>query len=263
MDLGLKDRGVLVVGGSENLGFSISKAFVVEGARVAIAARRADGLAEAARAMADATGVEPLLITADVTVAEDVERMAEEAMGHLGRIHVLVNNAGQSHLGAFLDLSEEDWDANLAVNLRGVIRCCRSVVPHMIEAGGGSIINIGSVSGLQPSENAIVSNTAKAAMNNFSKSLSNELAPKGVRVNCVNPGRLMNDRWRARAEAACQKEGITEEEFFGRISKAVPLGRFAEPEELAPIVVFLASDQAGYFTGQSVYADGGMIKSAF
>jgi 3-oxoacyl-[acyl-carrier protein] reductase len=258
MDLGLADRKAIVTGGTKGLGRAIAEVFVREGADVAICARQAGEVTAAAEELRSGGAMvhgQVCDVADPGQVADFVARSAEA----LGGIDILVNNAGRAHPGDFETLSDEDWQADLDVKLFSMIRCSRAVVPHMRARSGGRIININAVYGRHPDPTFFATSVNRAACLSFTKTLAIQLAPENILVNSVNPGFVLTPQWknvhRRRAP------DIPEEEFFRQMAeKEVPLGRFGRPEELASLVVFLASDRASYITGASVDVAGGMGK---
>jgi NAD(P)-dependent dehydrogenase (short-subunit alcohol dehydrogenase family) len=243
----LTGRTALVTGGNQGLGKAFAIGLAEAGAKVAIAGRnteRNDKLA----AEAAAAGLTLRPITADITRSEDVDRMTAEAIDALGHIDILVNNAGTCYHAESWDVTDEQWDAVFALNVKALWACSLAVGAHMRERGSGSVINIGSMSGIivnrpqmQPAYNA-----SKAAVHHLTKSLAAEWAPLGIRVNALAPGYVKTDM-----------APVDRPEFKRHWIDDTPLQRYAMPEEIAPSVVFLASDAASFITGSVLVADGG------
>ena len=254
MNLGLEGRRALVTGGSKGLGAAIARELVAEGANVAICARNEAEV----MAAADELGV-AYAQAADVTVPEQVQELVARSAEELGGIDFLVNNAGGAHPGTFATLSDENWVADLDVKLFSLIRCSREVLPHMRAAGGGRIVNIGSVYSRYPDPTFFATSVNRAAGNSLTKALAIEVAKDKILVNGVNIGFVSTPQWdnihRRRAPE------LPREEFFASIAAAeVPLGRFGTPEEVSGLVAFLLSDRASYITGASIDVAGGMGK---
>ncbi len=258
MELGLRNKKAIVTGGTKGLGRAITEVLVREGADVAICARQAKEVTAAAEELRSG-GTTVHSQVCDVTdtgrVADFVARSAEA----LGGIDILVNNAGRAHPGDFETLSDEDWQADLDVKLFSMIRCSRAVVPHMRARGGGRIININAVYGRYPDPMFFATSVNRAACLSFTKTLAIQLASENILVNSVNPGFVLTPQWKNVHHRRAPH--ISEEEFFRRMAeKEVPLSRFGHPDEVASLVVFLASDRASYITGASVDVAGGMGK---
>ncbi len=238
-----------------------------EGASVALIARRREALeaaAESARAAGSTSGGRALAIAGDVARAEDVERAVAGTVKAFGGLDILVNNAGISGLGSFMDASDEDWYRIWDLNVMSAVRFSRLAVPHMRRRGGGRIIMISSVSGRRPHPLFTPAyGVTKAGMLNLAKSLSLELAPDGILVNAVCPGMVMTPLWRGQAETLASREGKSPEEVLAGREADRPLGRAATPEEVASVVIFLASDRASYITGSTYNVDGGVVRSIF
>jgi 3-oxoacyl-[acyl-carrier protein] reductase len=254
VNLALEGRRALVTGGSKGLGAAIARELVAEGARVAICARNEDEV----RATAGEIGA-AYAQAADVTDAEQVRELVARSAEALGGIDFLVNNAGGAHPGNFAALTDENWVADLDVKLFSLIRCSREVLPHMRAAGGGRIVNIGSVYARYPDPTFFATSVNRAAGNSFTKTLALELAKDNILVNGVNIGFVSTPQWdnihRRRAPDAPR------EEFLQSIAAAeVPLGRFGTPEEVSGLVAFLLSNRASYITGASIDVAGGMGK---
>ena len=243
----LDGRTALVTGGNQGLGRAFALGLAEAGARVAIASRNEDRNAAAVREAADA-GFQFIPITADITDDAQVERMTAEALDGLGKIDILVNNAGVCYHRPAFDVPDAEWDSVFDLNVRSLWKVSRAVGARMRDAGGGSIINIGSISGLivnrpqwQPAYNA-----SKAAVHQLTKSLAVEWAPYNIRVNAVAPGYVKTDM-----------APVDRPEFKRHWIDDAPQQRFALPEEIAPSVVFLASEAASFITGSVLVADGG------
>lgn len=243
----LAGRTALVTGGNQGLGKAFALGLAQAGARVAFAGRNAERN-EKATAEAAAAGHILHPITADITRAGDVDRMTAAAITALGHIDILVNNAGACHHGESWAVTEDQWDEVFDLNVKALWACSRSVGAHMRERGSGSIVNIGSMSGiivnrpqLQPAYNA-----SKAAVHHLTKSLAAEWAPLGIRVNALAPGYVKTDM-----------SPVDRPEFQRHWIGDTPQLRYAVPEEIAPGVVFLASDAASFITGSVLVADGG------
>jgi len=253
MELGLKGKVAAITGGTEGIGRASAQRLAREGARVAICARHADKVQQAADEIAK-LGAESLGVAADVSKAEDVERFINAVLQRFGRIDILVNNAGTSMARPFDAVDDETWQADLDLKLFGAIRCARFAIPQMKKQGGGRIINITTVGGKQPGANSVPTTVTRAAGQALTKALSKELAPHNILVNTVCIGKIKS----AQHERRYQKENISAEEYYGRMAKDIPMRRVGEAEEVANVIAFLASDAASYVTGTSVNLDGGL-----
>lgn len=242
MDLGLKDRVALVAASSKGLGKAVALGLAAEGAKLALCARGEEEL----RRTASGIGPDVLAETVDVTQEAQVRAFVENVLRKFGRIDICVTNAGGPPAKKFADTTIDDWRSAVDLNFISTVHFARAVLPHMKEQRWGRLIAISSVAVLQPVDGLILSNAARSAVRGLVKSLSNEYAPYNVLVNNVCPGYTATER--------LQKLNVHPE-------AQIPLGRVATPEEFANLVVFLASDRAGYITGVSIPVDGGWTKA--
>ena len=260
MDLQLRDRGAIVCAASKGLGRATALALAREGARVAICARTAAAIEEAAAEIRTATGGTVAPIVADVSRADDVERLVDEAARALGAIDILVTNTGGPKSGPFMSFSDADWFEAIDSILLSVVRLSRAVVPHMRQRGGGRIINITSISAKQPVEGLVLSNALRAGVTGLSRTIANELAADNILVNCVAPGYTKTDRVIELAEAAAAREGVSPDVVQKRTEAGIPLKRLGTTEEFAAVIAFLASGRASYVTGTTLQIDGGWVR---
>jgi 3-oxoacyl-[acyl-carrier protein] reductase len=266
MELGLKNKIVLVTGASKGIGRAIAEAFAAEGAKVAIAARNAEEVKRIALEIRQKFGADTLGIAADVMLSQDIARMVDETSKHFGSVHVLVNNAGG--VGAFApfdQLTDEDWLEILNFNVLSAVRAVRAVLPHMRKQKWGRIINISSESGTQPDAFMPHYNASKAALNNLTKSLSKAYAQDGILVNTVSPAFIMTPLVSDMLGKMAREQQVSSEEvtkqFLAANRPHIELKRPGESEEVAAAVVFLASEQASFITGTNLRVDGGSVAS--
>ncbi|HLC27339.1 MAG TPA: SDR family NAD(P)-dependent oxidoreductase [bacterium] len=244
----LKDQGAIVTGGGGGIGRATVLRLAREGAVIAIA----DLSAENARTVAEevrAGGGKAIALPVDVTRSSDVARMVEETTKSLGRIDILVNVAGGSLQKAVAEMSEEEWDFIVDVNLKGTFLCSKAVLPTMMGRRSGAIVNISSIYGFTGNATRAHYSAAKAGVVGFTKALAQEMAPYHVRVNAVAPGRIATPRVRGL---------YTDEEWKKRIDP-IPMKRAGEPDEIAEAVFFLASPASIYITGQTLHVNGGSL----
>jgi 3-oxoacyl-[acyl-carrier protein] reductase len=270
MQTGLAGKNALVTGSSTGIGLAIARGLAAEGANVVLSARREGPLEEARAALAADFSSAIVALPADVSTASGCEGLVAAARERLGRIDVLVNNAGGSPgPGGFLNLRDEHWQHAFDLNLMSAVRCSRAVIPDMQKQGGGRIVMISSTSGHQPDTVVCHYNAAKAALVNLSKTLANSFAPDQILVNCVCPGltrtpAVESSARQRLAEAGRAVDELSAEEavaaYFGP-RRPIPVGRFGTPEEVAGLVVFLCSAQASWITGTCINADGGWTKA--
>ncbi|MFL5949261.1 MAG: SDR family NAD(P)-dependent oxidoreductase [Gaiellaceae bacterium] len=247
MDLGLRDRLCLVTGSTGGIGLATARLLVAEGARVVTCGRsEAPGVGEALHVRAD--------------LAEPGE--AEHAVADAGDLDVLVNNVGYAEQRDFLELTDEQWDEAWQLNVMSYVRAIRAVVPAMRERGGGVIVNVSSTAGKRPSTGMPDYSVTKAAVLSLSRLVADLYAGDGIRCNAVAPGPTATQAWLGDgglADQQAQRSGKSREEVLEAVGKGRPLGRLAEPEEIAAVVAFLCSDRAAYVTGAAWSADGGTV----
>jgi len=261
MDLELTGKVALVTAASKGLGRATARQLAAEGARVMISSRDEQQLAATAAEISAATGAEVRHVAADVSKADDLDRLLEQTQAQLGGVDVLVNNAGGPRPGGFDDLDDADWQGAFELNLLSSIRLFRGVLPYMRQQGSGRIATIASSSTKQPIDDLLLSNTYRVALVGLSKSVSTEMAPYGVLVNTVGPGRIATDRVASMDAIRAAKSGQTIEQVRTQTEKGIPLGRYGTAEEFAKVVTFLVSGANTYLTGQSLLVDGGMVRA--
>jgi 3-oxoacyl-[acyl-carrier protein] reductase len=260
VDLRFDGRRVLVVGASAGIGLATARLLAAEGARVAIAARSAGGIAAAAATIGAATGNAPAALAADITEAGAADRLVAEAVAGLGGLDAVIDCVGGSIRSAFEALTDEDWLGNYTFNVLSAVRLVRASLPALRQGRDPAIIILGAASARQPHTHQVVSNVHKAGLLGLIKTLAGELAPERIRINSVAPGRTLTRLWTDRADRMAAERGTTREAIVAEFAHEIPLGRFAEPEEVAAMVVWLASPLAAYVTGQTVNVDGGIAR---
>ncbi len=260
MDLGLGGNVALVMAASKGLGRAIATELAREGARVVISSRDEDTLARTAAEIGE-TGAEVDHRAADLTRAEDIRALISHTADRFGGVDILVNNTGGPPAGGFEDFEDDAWETAFEQILLSVVRAVRGVLPFMRERGGGRIVNVASSSIKQPIENLILSNTFRAGLAGLAKSLAAELAPDGILINTLGPGRISTARSAAIDASRADALGIPVEEVRGQVESQIPLGRYGTPEELARVAAFLASPANSYVTGQAILVDGGMVRA--
>jgi len=267
MNLGLSGKVAVVTGASRGIGKAIALAFAQEEVKVALCARGKDALLATAREIAQKGGnaeVFPL----DVRRPEGIRCAIGQILCRWGVIDILVNNAG-GPLGAsnFLDLSDARWQATIDLNLLSVIRLCREVIPSMQRRQGGRIINIASVAGRQIGPSLSDYGVAKSAVLSLTKYLALEFARENIKVNAVTPGAVWTSSWESEAVSRAARDGLPLEEATRRLihetSAGIPLGRMGDPDDIAALVLFLASERSGWITGSCFTIDGGTVKSVY
>jgi 3-oxoacyl-[acyl-carrier protein] reductase len=260
MDLGLKGKIAIVLGASRGMGRACARALAAEGCALAVAARDAEALGEAARAIAAEFPVRVEARACDVTSDADRERFLEGVRGAFGRADILVNNCGGPKPGGFKDApSPRDWQEAFERALLQVVRWTYGVMPLM--RGWGRIVNIVSTTVKQPNDALLLSNSIRPGVIGFSKTASRELAPKGITINSVLPGLIRTDRAAELAEVTAREKGISVEEALRERAAEVPSGRLGEPGEVGALVAFLCSVPAAYITGTAVTIDGGLTRA--
>lgn len=245
----LKDKVALVTGGAQGIGLACAKQFLAEGARVAIVDLNAE---QGARALAELGAEHTLFIAGDVADCSLAAEVVRQTLARFGRIDILLNNAGITHAAEFLELDVADFDRVLAINLRSYFVFGQAVARHMVAAGiRGTIINMSSVNAILAIPNQVPYVISKGGVNQLTKVMSVSLAPHGIRVNAIGPGTIATEL----ARKAVMGSPAAERTIMSR----TPLGRLGEPAEVASVAVFLASDDASYLSGQTIYPDGGRL----
>ncbi|CDM64509.1 SDR family oxidoreductase [Pyrinomonas methylaliphatogenes] len=263
MDLGITDRVAIVTAASRGIGFAIARELAREGARVFICSRSAENIIEAAYRIRAEVGVEVTGIRANVTSEQEIERFVAEVLNQAGRVDICVTNAGGPPASTFDEADLEMYRRAFELNTLSAIRLARLVIPEMRRNRWGRIINITSVSAKQPIEGLILSNTTRAALTGWAKTLSAEVAADGITVNNIAPGYTLTERQTELAEARAQKLGKTKEEILAQWAEQTPMKRMGQPEEIAAAAVFLASERASYITGVTLQVDGGYVRGIF
>ena len=259
----ISKRCALITGASKGMGRAVALGLAREGVNVCIVARNEERLALAAKEIEKETGVLVCWKAGDVSKISDIRDMYGFACEKLGKVDILINNAGGPQPGGLLSISEEDWNTAIELTLRSMIRLTTLAVPTMMEQKWGRIVTITSTVAKEPTSTMILSATTRAGVTAFSKSLSIDLAPHGITVNTVCPGGVFTDRARYLLETRSKSESIPFEDLLRNNEKSIPIGRYANPDELADYVVFLCSERGRYITGTALCVDGGLTKGVF
>jgi 3-oxoacyl-[acyl-carrier protein] reductase len=261
MDLGLEGKVALVTGGSRGIGAAVALGLARERARVAITARTPSRLEETAQKLRATTGAEVHAVAGDLTRPGEADRVVADVVARFGRIDILVNNAGASPGGRLLDLAEADWEKSLQLKFMGYVRCSKAVIPHMLRQGGGRIVNVVGNDGVKPLGLEISPSAANAADLAVTTALAEQYGAKNILINAVNPGPVATERWDELVAGIARAQGITVAEAQRKVDRSVPLGRIARPEEVADVVVFVASARASFMNGALILLDGGQRKA--
>ena len=254
MDLGITGRTALVCASSKGLGRACAESLAREGANVAMTARTEGPLVEAARQIG------ALAVPADVSLEQDRVALVERVTAELGPVQILVNNAGGPPAGRFEAHGVEAWRKAMELNLVSAVHLTGLVLPGMIEAGSGRIVNIVSIAGIEAVDDLILSNASRPAVLGWTRALAREIASSGVGVAAVCPGLFLTDRVRQLVRVRAERAGTSEDEALAGWASTIPSGRLGRPEELGDLVAFLASPRAAYINGAALSIDGGLVR---
>ena len=260
MEFGLKNKVALVTASSKGIGKAIAWGLAQEGAKLVICARNKEMLEKTADDIFLGTGVSVFPLSVDLADADQIQWLIQETLDLFGKVDILVTNAGGPPPGNFTDMKEEDWMSAVQLTMMSAIRLTRAVIPGMKKQKWGRIIHLTSVSVKQPIPGLLLSNVIRPAVVGLTKSLSQELAKDNILVNAVCPGYILTDRIKELVNTTAKKKKITPDQFMEKLINDIPLHRMGKPEELANLVVFLASQRSSYITGSIIQADGGYIK---
>jgi NAD(P)-dependent dehydrogenase (short-subunit alcohol dehydrogenase family) len=260
VDLQLSGKTALVTGGSEGIGKGIARALAQEGVDVAICARRKEPLEAAAREIAQTTNRKVVPIVADLTKDDDARNFVEEGHKALGRVDIMVNNAGSAPGGVIEHMTEADWAQGLQLKFMGYVRCLRYVLPIMVKQGGGRVVNLIGNDGVKPSYWEIVPGAANAAGQNLTLALAGQYGRHNISFVAVNPGPVRTERWAGLVRAMSRDMNIPYEKADTLAPASIPLGRIAEVEECANLVAMLASPLMHMVNGTMIEIDGGQDK---
>lgn len=260
METGLKGRVAVVSGASRGLGRAVAEGLAAEGCALAICARGKENLASAAEEIAAQHKAQVWHQAIDLSQPGAGTEFVQKAMQQFGRVDILVNNAGGPPAGDWDDFSQADWQKAVELTLFSAQEMTRTALPSMRASGWGRIINMTSIAVKQPVAELILSNSIRAAVVGWAKSLADEVAAQGVTVNNVMPGWMHTERVEALLAHRAETQNITHDQALAQVVQAIPLGRLGRPEEFADLVVFLASERATYITGASYLIDGGMYR---
>ena len=263
MDLGLKNRTAVVCAASSGLGYATARELAAEGARVVICARRDEKLQAARQAIIAETKADVRAVAADLATTAGIEAVAQAAERAFGPVDILVNNTGGPPSGPFEKLTWELWQQHVDNLLRSTVELTRRVLPGMRERKWGRVLNVTSITVKQPVDGLMLSNSLRAAVTGFARTLATEVAKDGVTVNCILPGFTKTERVEQLAKANAEREGVAVEQVNARTEAQIPMGRLGDPREFAALAAFLVSERASYITGQSVAVDGGWIRGLY
>jgi NAD(P)-dependent dehydrogenase (short-subunit alcohol dehydrogenase family) len=256
----LDGQAAIVTGAGRGIGRAIALELAGMGANVTVAELDRSGADQTAAEVAALPGRRALAIRTDVTRAADRQAMVAQTLEKFGRIDILVNNAGIYRSDQPLDITEDEWDSVLGVNSKAVLFCAQAVLPSMLAARRGAIVNVASMAGKIASPGGLVYAVSKAAVISLTRSLAAAVAPNGIRVNCVCPGYVETDMWaQIDREVGVGRLGKQPGQLWDERVASVPLGRGAQPADVANVVGFLASSKGSYMTGQAVNVTGGLI----
>ena len=263
MDLGLKDKRAFVAGSSRGLGYSTALLLAREGCHVALNSRDEEKVKTAASVIAKGTGIPAFGVAGDVSDAATTEKMIGSAVDSLGGLDILVTNAGGPPAGSFEVFDDETWQKAVDTSFMSHVRLIRAALPHLRKSSGASVLSITSFTVKQPSQNLVLSNSIRAATVGLTKSLAMELGRDGIRFNSVLPGWTFTERVQHLMEFRAQNNKTTMDEEIAKQITDIPLGRMAQPEEIARVIIFLVSPAASYVNGAMVSVDGGLVKGLF
>lgn len=261
MKLGIENKTAVVAASSKGLGKAVARGLASEGVNLVIFSRNKDSIEETAKEISEEFGVDVHPVAADASVKEDLDTVFDEAEKRFSSIDILVNNAGGPPFGYLEDFDLDDWNDALKLNLLSTVHMTRRALPRMKKKRWGRIINITSISVKQPIDGLILSNTTRAGVAGFAKTVSAECGEFNITVNNVCPGRILTDRIKDLAAKKSKNQNISYESALDGMKEDIPLKRIGSPEEFADLVVFLASERAGYITGTTIQIDGGLSKS--
>ena len=263
MDLQLKNKVALVCAASEGLGKASALELAREGARIAICSRNKEKLTSTQKEIMDKTGSEIEIFEADLTIHEDIKQLQKDVKNKLGDIEILVNNIGGPPPGTFEKHTDEDWQKAINLTMMSALRMTRLVLPNMKEKKWGRIINISSVSVKTPVSNLFLSNSIRLGVLGWAKALSDEVGKDGITVNTACPGSTRTNRITSIYSETAKQTGRSLEEIEEASAQIIPMKRIGEPEELAALIAFLASERASYITGVAIQVDGGSARSYY
>jgi 3-oxoacyl-[acyl-carrier protein] reductase len=261
MDLGLQGKVVFITGGSKGIGHACAVEFAREGANVTICARGEAGLKKASEDIRAAAGRPVFTVAGDMMKWEDTRRCVDAAAEHFGGLDILVNCAGASPGGLIVNLTEDEWALSMQLKFMGYVRCAKAAIPHLLKRGRGRIVNVVGNDGIKPAYWELTASAANAADLAMTSALAEQYGPKGILVNAVNPGPVATGRWDGLVRAYARDKGMSFEEAGRQAVKSLPLGRICTPEEVASVVVFVASERASYMNGAWITLDGGQRKA--